>query len=281
MRQSVQSGLGGGTEGMAGVETNPMLAVGRAVRRLRDKAGLTQTELAKLVLSSKSQISAIETGTSPAKRAFMELLDETLNADGLLVELWLLARSGSFSSATIADIERTVTKIHAWDLRVVPGLLQTPDYMRGFMRSGRATPEQIEKETAVRITRQEILFSPKLIAAWFVLDESILYRPYGGSEAMRDQLIRLEQAAEMPDVFVQVMPYSSTGHPGGEGPLRVMEYPDSPAIWYTEGWHSGRMTDAPDEVASAMTNFDIIRASALPPDESASFIASIRSSRYE
>jgi hypothetical protein len=60
-----------------------------------------------------------------------------------------------------------------------------------------------------------------------------------------------------------------------------MEYRDSPAIWYAEGWYSGRMTDARDEVAVAMTNFNIIRASALPPDESASFIATIRSSRYE
>jgi transcriptional regulator with XRE-family HTH domain len=258
-----------------------MLAVGRAVRRLRDKAGLTQTELAKLVLSSKSQVSLIENGTSAVKLDLMDLLDQTLNADGLLVELWLLARSGSFSSATIADIEKNAMLISDWEYRMIPGLLQTPDYIRGFMRSGRATPEQIDKESAVRIARQEILFSPKLVAAWFVIDEGILYRPYGGAEAMREQLIRLEQVAEAPNVFIQVMPYSSTGHPGAEGPLRVMQYRDSPTIWYTEGWYSGRMTDAVDEVAIAMTNFDIIRASALPPDESASFIATVRGSRYE
>jgi transcriptional regulator with XRE-family HTH domain len=258
-----------------------MLAVGRAVRRLRDKAGLTQTELAKLVLSSKSQISLIENGTSAVKLDLMELLDQELHADGLLIDLWSLAASGTFTPATVADLERTAIMINDWDNRIVPGLLQTADYIRGLMRSGRAAPEQIDKEVAVRVARQEILFSAKLVAAWFVIDEAILYRPYGGREAMREQLIRLEQAAEISNAFVQIMPYSSTGHPGAEGPLRVIQYRDSPPIWYTEGWYSGRMTDAPDEVASAMTNFDIIRASALPPDESASFIATIRSSRYE
>jgi transcriptional regulator with XRE-family HTH domain len=260
-----------------------MLAVGRAIRRLRDKAGLTQTELAKLVLSSKSQISAIETGNIIAKQEFIELLDHTLNADGLLLDLWSLASSGTFTPAVVADLERTAITINDWDNRVLPGLLQAPEYTRAYLRAAdRARDDdKIEEEVALRMARKETLLSPKLLTAWFVIDESVLCRPFGGRAAMREQLISLEQTAKLPNVFIQIMPYSSTGHPGTEGPLRVMEYRDSPAIWYTEGWYSGRMTDARDEVAVAMTNFNIIRASALPPDESASFIATIRSSRYE
>ena len=43
----------------------------------------------------------------------------------------------------------------------------------------------------------------------------------------------------------------------------------------------GRMTEAKDEVLAAVANFDLIRASALSPEQSAEFIASVRGSRYE
>src|SRR5712691_2091300 len=48
-----------------------------------------------------------------------------------------------------------------------------------------------------------------------------------------------------------------------------------------QGWSSGRMTDARDEVAAATENFNLIRASALSPGESVRFIGKIRVARYE
>ncbi len=85
---------------------------------------------------------------------------------------------------------------------MLPGLLQTPEYASAYLRAaGRARDEeQIEQEVALRVAQQEILLSPKLIAAWFVLDESVLYRPYVGRTAIREQLIKLEQTAKLPNV---------------------------------------------------------------------------------
>jgi hypothetical protein len=69
---------------------------------------------------------------------------------------------------------------------------------------------------------------------------------------------------------------------GFEGPLRIMEFSDKPPIWYTEAWRSsGRLSDAKDEVLAAMADFNLIRAAALPPEQSAEFIASVRGSHYE
>ncbi|MCW2931634.1 MAG: hypothetical protein JWM19_2596 [Actinomycetia bacterium] len=251
------------------------------MRRLRTRAGMTQTQLAAAALSSKSTISNVENGITTVKLDLITRVDQALEADGWLIEIWSLSSSGSFSSAAIAEAEKKAKCICDWEFRNVPGLLQTLDYMRAFMRAGRATPEQIDKESGIRLNRQQVAFSPTLDSAWFVIDESVFYRPYGGREAMREQLIRLEQATELPNVFIQIMPYGATNHPGGEGPLRVIEYSDKPAIWYTEGWYSGRLTDDKDEVSAAVTNFNIIRASAMPPGESASFVATVRGSRYE
>jgi hypothetical protein len=60
-----------------------------------------------------------------------------------------------------------------------------------------------------------------------------------------------------------------------------MEFMDSEAIWYTEAWSSGRLADTKDEVMPAMANFDLIRGSALSPEQSADFMAQMRVSHYE
>jgi Domain of unknown function (DUF5753) len=97
----------------------------------------------------------------------------------------------------------------------------------------------------------------------------------------RKQLERLEKIGSMTNVVIQVMPLSSANQPGMEGPLRILEFLDSPPIWYTEGWYSGRMVETPREVASAMTCFDLIKASALAPDESMQRIIDIRNEKYD
>src|SRR6202000_757097 len=170
-------------------------------------------------------------------------------------------------------------KIHGWDNRFVPGLIQTAAYARAVIRASRprATDEQIEEVLAKRIERHAILTKEDPPMAWFVMDECVLRRPHGGKEAMREQLLKLESQAEQPNVVIQVMESSSARHPGGEGPLRVMEYQDSSTIWYTDGWYeSGRLSEDKDEVLQAMTNFDLIRASALSPEHSMEFIATLR-----
>jgi hypothetical protein len=77
------------------------------------------------------------------------------------------------------------------------------------------------------------------------------------------------------------MPFSSTEHPGGDGPLSVIEYRDKPALWFTEGRTSGRMSEDRTEVMQAQYALNVIRAAALPVHESAAFIRSVREANYE
>lgn len=234
---------------------------------------------------SPSLISAIETGTKPAKLDLVERLDGELSASGALIAVWPITTTGNYPSwfARVAELEREAFKIHEWELRIIPGLLQTPDYARSIMRAVRPRDddEKIERDVTTRITRQEIFASDDAPMTWFVLDESILHRPFGGSRIMRDQLTHIEKVAQTTNVVVQVMPFSATRHPGMEGPLRILEFRDSQPIWYTEGWYSGRVAETREEVSTAMTCFDLIRASALAPDESLEAIATVRGSKYE
>lgn len=266
------------------METDPIVVFGNVLRSLREKAGVSQKDLAARVYCSASLISAIENGTKPAKLDLVERLDGELGASGALIAVWPITTTGTYPSwfARVAELEREAFKIHEWEIRSVPGLLQTAGYTRAIMRSARPrdTDEAIERDVTARIERQEIFTSEHPPMAWFVVDESVLHRPFGGPLVMRDQLAKLEKLANDPDVVIQVMPFASISHPGMEGPLRILEFRDSLPIWYTEGWFTGRIAETRDEIASAMTAFDLIRASALSPVESLQVIAEIRSSEY-
>ncbi len=237
-----------------------------------------------LALCSQPLISGLERGTKMTKREQIGLIDHALGARGKLLALWPIMASGGASAERIADLEAEATAIHDWENRVVSGLLQTPDYARAVTRAGfaMASTEKIEAISGKRIRRQEILTKSEPPLTWFVLDECVLNRPYGGKHVMREQLQKLESLAEQPNIVIQVMESSATHHPGGEGPLRIMEYRDSASIWYTDGWNeTGRVTEDREEVAQAMTSFNLIRASALPPEHSTEFISTVRIQRYD
>lgn len=270
--------------GAIAVETDPILVFGKVLRALRERAGLSQKQVADLVFCSASLISAIENGTKPAKLDMVDRLDEALDAHKALLAVWPMTTTGTYPSwvARVAELEREATKIHEWEMRVIPGLLATAEYARALFRAGRPTDDEanIERDVTSRMDRQEVYSREKPPVAWFIIDEPVLHRPVGGAYVMLKQLEKLEQMAEMPTVIIQVMPFDRGSHPGVEGPMRIFEFVDSPSVWYTEGWYAGRMVEAPEDVASAMTCFDLIRASALSPEESARTIASIRR-KYE
>jgi hypothetical protein len=121
--------------------------------------------------------------------------------------------------------------------QVISGLLQTPDYGRVHLSTS-LPPDRVERELAIRFKRQKILSA--LVAAWFVLDESVLRRVYGSRGLMAAHLRHFEQTALLPSIGIQVMPFSVTDHPGSDGQIRLIEYADKPAVLLTEGRGSGK-----------------------------------------
>jgi hypothetical protein len=95
---------------------------------------------------------------------------------------------------------------------------------------------------------------------------------------MRSQIDQVLEMADRPRIFVQVVRFSAVNHPGTDGPLRVIYYPDAPPLAYTESLYTGRTggTDADD----AATNFDIIRSSSMAPAESIEYIRTVREENY-
>lgn len=130
-----------------------LITLGRLVRRYRDAASLLQTDLAKRLGYSDGWLSNVETGQLRPRREHVTAIEQALGVPpGVLMEVYDLLEGESLPGwmRDWVDEERRASALRAFELSVVPGLLQTPDYARTVLDSD---------ETAVnaRLERQAIL----------------------------------------------------------------------------------------------------------------------------
>jgi transcriptional regulator with XRE-family HTH domain len=262
------------------MEVSPLRRLGDTIRKRREALCFNQTDLGKLVLMSKSNVSRIELGELAIESANIGLFDTALKADGMLAELWSFVMAGDYSAALVTSQEEKASRILEFDNRVFPGLLQTADYARAVMRAVRQfdSEARIDQDVRKRIDRQHIWRRDNAPAGWFVVDESVLHRPFGGAQVMRNQIDNALEMASRPRIFIQVARFSAVNHPGTDGPLRVIFYPDAPPLAYTESRYTGKTssTDADD----ATTNFDLIRGASMAPAESIEYIRTVGEENY-
>ena len=173
----------------------PQGVFGAELRYYRERAGLSQTELAVLVNVSHDVISKIETGDRPPAKDFPERLDAVseLDTHGGLARLWGNLRKGLRNKAIPgwfrpwAHIEAEATTLRWWEPLVIPGLLQTEDYARAiFVAEPGADPDIIDEHVTGRMERQAILDRPDAPQLWSVVDEGVLHRRIGDGKVMRD-----------------------------------------------------------------------------------------------
>lgn len=253
---------------------------GTRVRKLREAAGLTQTEVGARTHVVGSRITQIEraTGAKPTLE-LTRSLDRELVADDLLIDLWPYVYREAYpdwSQAFIAYSARAAV-IRQYSSHAVPGLLQTPEYARALLSMGHSLrdAEHLEERVAARLERQNRLTGPDRPHLWIILDEAVLRRPVGGSAVMRGQLEKLLRLAEEPGITIQVLPFDQGAHGALAGSLSLLVMPDGTEIAYTEGAHHGQLTEDPEEVEQFVLTYDHLRAMALPPLMSLELIRSV------
>ncbi|WP_239377642.1 DUF5753 domain-containing protein [Frankia sp. Cj5] len=176
-------------------------------------------------------------------------------------------------------LETEAAFIHEYSAELMPGLLQTAEYYRAFMR---ATPaigndDEIERKVAVRMTRQERLRSDEPPTLWTVLNEAVIRRVVGGAETMRAQLRHVAEMAELSHVSVQVLPFRAGAHPAMDGSFIVLGFPEpaDPDVVYLESQGGSLYLEETPHVTRYTLMFDHLIAKALDPDESRRLIAQV------
>lgn len=155
----------------------------------------------------------------------------------------------------------TIRTIHP---KVVPGLVQSPGYVREIHSSARSNhPESL---IALRLARQEVLSRAQFHG---LVPESAFHAQFdSGPALMRDQLRKLLDASEMPNVTLQIVPL--TAHPsyGSNGAMTILTFrhPWTP-VASIDNPMGGSHTYDPDQVAYLEAEFDNITSAALPVDK--------------
>ncbi len=266
---------------MSLVKTSAMAAYAAQLRAWRQQSGWSQAELAEKLLCSDSLVSGVETMGKTPTRDFATRSDEAFGTPGTFTALHELISREAWPSyfAPVIDFETRAVRIHEWELRVVPGLLQTEDYARTVISAGkpRSGADELDCSVNARLERQRILSGDNPPMLWDVLHEGVLRHVIGGPAVMAGQLDKLIALAGVPGVVIQVLPFSANDHPGTDGPISVFDFSDAPSVAYTECNGGGMIVEAADQVAELMTTVNMIRAAALPPRESMDLLRQIRS----
>ncbi|MFG3138056.1 helix-turn-helix transcriptional regulator [Streptomyces sp. NPDC048211] len=259
---------------------SPLDYYGWELRRLREAHGLKQGQLGEIIFCTGSLVGQIETTKKIPTRDFSERVDAALGTGGTFSRLMGLVLRSQLPTwfQPYADMEARATYISTYQAQLVYGLLQTEEYARAVLATG--MPDDLEGLLAARMERQRILERERPPLAWAILDEAALYRPIGGREAMRAQLLRLLDFVTNRWMRIQVLPFAAGEHASLAGSFTTMRFDDDPDIVYTEDLISGHMTASPDTVREGSLRYAHLQAAALSVEDSAALIARVMEERY-
>jgi len=261
--------------------------LGVELRRHREAAGVTIDVVADRIGCSTSKVSRIETGHTSASPADVQnILDIYGVADEVKIELVQIAREARLKgwwhpfstilTGAYVGLEAAARSVRTYEQQVVPGLLQSEEYAIAMIRAARLgdTDQEIEQRVRVRMERQSLLTSDDPIDLRVVLDEAVLSRPVGGHAVMLDQLKRLIEAAHLPNVTLQILPFEVGAHAGMDGTFAILEFEElqDADVVFTENATGGLFLEKTEELQKYTSIFETIRATALPPEESIEMI---------
>jgi transcriptional regulator with XRE-family HTH domain len=283
----MQPGPGGGP-------TVQRMLVGSQLRRLRTEAGISREEAGEAIRASEWKIHRLENGQVGFKeRDVVDLLRLYGVTDaGEVASLVVLAREANAPGwwqpygdllpqwfRAYVDLESAATLIRTYEGQLLPGLLQTEDYLRAVIGGAHLdeSPEEAERRVALRMRRQALLERANAPRVWAVVDEAALRRPVGGPKVMRNQVERLIEVAGLPNVTLQILPFQAGAHPALVGAFSILRFADQelPDVVYIEHLTNALYLDRRDDVNRYLHVMDSVSLRAEPPDQTLDFLHQI------
>ncbi|MEV1010434.1 helix-turn-helix transcriptional regulator [Streptomyces sp. NPDC049881] len=254
---------------------------GKELKLCRDGARMSQQELAEEVPCHHTLINKIETAVRIPSLHIAQTCDRVFDTGGTFERMWPIVIKYAFPSwfRPFVDLEEQASVIRNFELVVVPGLLQTEEYARAILSTGRL--ENLEDVVAARMQRQHILHRIHRPRLWVIMEEACLRRPVGGRDVMYRQIQHLIRASDEPRTVIQVVPCKVAVHAGIAGPFSLLSFEDkSPDVLYSDGFPQGHIRALSEDVAIAGWAYDLLRADALSTAESVELMDKIAKELY-
>jgi transcriptional regulator with XRE-family HTH domain len=266
-------------------ESSPRAAYGARVRTWRENRGWNQEGLAHAAGCSSQHISAVETARKPPTLRFSRKLDYafgTANTEHSFEREFYELRRGSLLEGFPEYVrhEGRAVEIRVFEIGLVPGLLQTPEYAQVLaneaIRRGSITPEQAEERLAVLAERQASLAREPAPMMFVTMDESCIRRPVGGPAVMQAQLAKLAEFAEMPNTVLQVAPFDMGERRTLDLPVYLVTLLDRSVVAYAESQAQGRLDRESVSVLPLLTAYHQLQAQALSQADTVAMINELR-----
>ncbi|WP_077800127.1 helix-turn-helix transcriptional regulator [Streptomyces sp. JHA26] len=254
-------------------------AVGRQIKLWREAAGLRQAELGAAIGYGEDMVSSVERGRRVPKPDFLDKADEVLGAGGKLSTMKEDVEKARYPKKVrdLAKLEEEAVELGAYAGHHIHGLLQTPEYARALyaMRRPAYTEEEVDRYVSARMARKTVFERIPRPQLTFVQEEVTLRRPLGGRMVLRQQLEHLLEVGRLRHVEIQVMPTDREDHAGMAGSLRLLKLTDGKTLGHLEAQLHSRLVSDPRDVQILEMRYGMIRAQALAPRESLTFIEKI------
>ncbi|WP_330231389.1 helix-turn-helix domain-containing protein [Nocardia sp. NBC_00508] len=279
---------------MATGSTLPRRALGRRIRQLRERNNVSQAAAARIVETSPQSYGRLEEGRvtkvtdlginalanafkadDEERRLLLDLAQEirqTQKSDG---SLWR-ATSDVIPKAFnhYLALEEAASRIISWQTMLVPGLLQTREYRRALVWAEYPgmPPEEVERILDFVMKRQEMLVNSDFRFE-AILAEAVLRYQAGGPGVSTDQLRRMLELSEMPNVSVRIVPFDAQTPVAliTRSPFVICEFPPlptskliEPPVVYIEGFVGELYLERNVEVAQYMDTARRLAQVALP-----------------
>lgn len=266
-------------------EASLQAAFGARLRRMREERGWIQDQVADMVGCSGRHISAIETGRKPATLPFARKADRLFDLIGsseAFERQWQEMKHGNLLEGfpEYVGYEGRAVEIRLFEVGLIPGLLQTPEYARavalGDVERGAITVEQANDRVSVLEQRQAALVRSRPPMVFAIMDESCLYQAVGGPNVMAAQLHQLEEMAALPNWIIQVAPFSLGARRAFNLPVYLLTLADRSIVAYAESQAQGHVERETSFVVPMLTAYHQFQSEALSKAASVAKISQLR-----
>ncbi|GAA2672958.1 MULTISPECIES: helix-turn-helix transcriptional regulator [Actinosynnema] len=264
--------------------------LGEVLEACREEAGLSRADAAAALDCSASKIRMIEGGGVAVKTPDLVMLLNAYNITGErrndIESLAAHARQRrgrtTWGGAVperlkrFFDKEETAVTIDSYSPWLLQGLAETEAYARAVIRTNSSlSAKDVDRLVQGRLARQERLYTEDAPKIRWVVDESVLRRPIGGVEVMREQLEHLVALCRKGIGELRVIPNSVGAHPGCGFPIVVLTDAEGNRSLYVESLTDGAWIEDPDRVNRYQNTMREIISCALSHEESLQLVDTV------
>ncbi|MER6074654.1 helix-turn-helix transcriptional regulator [Streptomyces sp. NPDC001817] len=273
--------------------TSRRVHLGKVLTRMREDLGQRREDVAVALGFSPEKLWRVEKGRTslPNPGDLKKLLahyevDDPETVESLLVihreslqEGWWVPYAAHLPKGMreYVGMETDALSIAAWQPSLVFGLLQTERYARELLLSAKAvdetTTEFIDATVEMRMARKALITKEDPRELWVIMSEDSIRSTIGNREVMAEQYEEIKRLASLDTVTVQILPAASTGYRASQNfALLDMGEPLGKIVQADQPGGQASITDKKPDVGKYTRRFEALRAAALAPNETPSFI---------